>query len=295
MDLGPVDARLLPVLPLRESWVVLAEAPPERAAGTPLLLASSDPAAPVLAGVEIDGGNWIGATIATATGAGTRCGGTIDRIVEAAWVEWALPPWSETCLNAGSCPGVVADAAWSVPGRHLIVAHLVHNRRCGKPLSWARAAGFGEFSPRPALPSDSDSLTNLALASFRRLPAWTDIQIRFLGEAQPLDAPEWDTSGGGYPDVARFDVPGEPVITVAGQTGGCPGAFTAELSAVFRTRVTSGVIELVPVQGSGVLNAGFAPRILDLLDGGLRFADALRTGGAGLVGVDARPLRPDGC
>lgn len=128
MDLGPVDARLLSVLPLRQSWIVLAEAPPERTAGTPLLLASSDPAAPVLAGVEIDGGNWIGATIATATGAGTRCGGTIDRVAEAAWVQWTAPPWLDTCPTPDSCPGTVATAAWSVPGRHLIVARLVHNQ-----------------------------------------------------------------------------------------------------------------------------------------------------------------------
>ncbi|MSQ00937.1 MAG: hypothetical protein EXR71_03465 [Myxococcales bacterium] len=295
MDLGPVDARLLPVLPLRESWIVLAEAPPERVSGTPVLLAEDGPDAPVLAGIAVDGGPWVGASVATATGSGSRCGGTIDRVAEAAWVQWSSPPWLDSCPAPASCPGTAAAAAWSVPGGHLIVAHLVHNRRCAAPLGWARAAGFGEFSPRPALPSDSDAVTNLALASFRRLPDWARIQSRFLREAQPLDAPEWDTSGGNHPEVARFDLPGDPVITVAAQTGGCPAGFTAELSAAFRKRVVDGVIELVPWSDASPTMPGFAPQMLDLLGDGLRFADRLRSGGPGFVGVDARPLRPGGC
>lgn len=297
MDLGPVDFRLLPLVPLADPWVVLAEAPAERTVGSPALLGADEGGTLVLAGVLVPGGAWEGTDVEITTVGGPRCTGRIDRVAEAAWLEWSRPAGLEGCADL-TCPDALAEAAWEAPTTHVIVGHLSGGLRCTGRDGWARASAAGPLAPVWARPLADDALVNLAIATFRRLPAWSSIQARWLREAQPLDTTEWDSAGGSVPEVATFEVPGAPpLVTVAASLGtGCGPGFSAELSAVFERRTLGAVSELVPVAGDLPSTPGFAPLLLDLTGGLLRFGAAGRTGGVrDVLAVDGRPRGVAGC
>lgn len=200
MDLPEPDLRLLPVVPSTPAWVVIAELP-EMPPGTVTDLVEEGKAGARVSGVELSSG-WRGATVGLASEAGRLCSA---RILETA----------AGVIGASSRPyllGVVEGC----PGAR-----------------WARRETGERFAPVSARPVANENLGYLAVASFRALAEWQKIQSRWLSVAQPLDSTEWDTSGGGAPEVARFGLASGERILVHAESGGPCGGFHGRVSASF--------------------------------------------------------------
>lgn len=296
MDPGPVDARLMPTLALPEVWVVLQAAGPGDGMGPATLLAADPDRHGVLAGVEVPGGGWRGTTVTLRTADGAACTGTVDRVAQAAWVPWGAAVPAGACGDTATCPDELAGRAWDARQGTLWVAHLDGGLRCAGKAAWGRVASAGPLAPLPARPVP-DALANLAVASFRRLPAWGAVQARWLRDAQPLDASEWDNTGGAVPEVAWFEVPGRPaVVTVAAEIAPACGGFSAELSVVFEVRTVGARTELAQVSPAGASAPGFAPAVAEPAPVGWRFGAEGRTGDSeGQPTVDGRLRRVEAC
>ncbi len=190
----------MPVVPSTPAWVVIAELP-EMPPGSVTDLVEEGKAGARVSGVELSSG-WRGATVGLASEAGRLCSA---RILETA----------AGTIGASSRPyllGVVEGC----PGAR-----------------WARRETADRFAPVSARPVADENLGYLAIASFRALDAWEAVQSRWMSSAQPLDSTEWDTSGGGAPEVARFSLPSGARILVHAEAGGPCTAFHGVASASF--------------------------------------------------------------
>jgi len=200
VDLPEPDLRLMPIVSSTPAWVVIAELP-EMPPGPVTDMVEDGVAGVLVRGVAVSSG-WRGAAVGLASEAGRLCSA---RILETA----------AGTIGTGSRPyllGVVEGCAGA---------------------RWARRETGPPFAPVAARPVADENLGYLAVASFRALPAWESVQARWLSAAQPLDSTEWDTSGGGSPEVARFAMPvGERVIVHA-ESGNACEAFHGQASASF--------------------------------------------------------------
>ena len=130
-----------------------------------------------------------------------------------------------------------AEEAWSL-GSHMLAAVL---DGCTTPVpAFARAAS------RPAveltLPSKETTLRAAAIAALRKLPSWRALQKDY-GEAGGKG--KWDASApDAEVDVERWELPGQPLVTVSAHAqDGCAG-FGGEVFAVFAPR-PDGTLTLV--------------------------------------------------
>lgn len=293
MDLPAPDYRLLPVLDSAEVWVALdsASAAPKGALD---LLDTSEVTAPILAGLPTPLGGWQDEAVWLYDEFGKVCQGTLDRGAIAVSVRFAQgrAPWLTKCSGFDQCPELAAQSAWDAASQPLVVAHVRLQGSCENPL-WAQRRD-GSIVPSPPIFADpiaDEHLVNLAVARFRSLAGWRAVQDRWMSVVVPLDATEWDTTGGSSPEVSRFVTSdGRTLITVSAAVGElCGSLFTAAFSATFMQGADR---TLAPFQPSGLPPdspfPGFAPLVLNRLAPGSFAARGMRGSSTG-TSLDVRP------
>lgn len=183
---------------------------------------------------------WVGRRVRLSGAAGVVCEGTVRSLsVEARVMPDTSLVDALTGEDAPEGERPTLDSLWELAsgaGRVALVADVDGERGCDGAL-WAEPAEASAKLTRGV--DDADDATRaLALAEFRKLPAWEDAAARWSDdlaardEAAP-DVARWDEVGGA-PDVKLVE--GGSLVIVSKDVGGGCGEFDASITAVFRVR-----------------------------------------------------------
>lgn len=129
-------------------------------------------------------------------------------------------------------PAAAANEVWERAGAPVLVAEVESAKGCGAAL-WARDRSLAEPAVGFAGPADA-ALTARAIAAVRALPAYAEVQKRFVAEVAAPRAKHWEEHDGAAARVVLLSPPGASYVWVAMETNGGCGDFGGSLAVLLR-------------------------------------------------------------
>jgi hypothetical protein len=197
---------------------------------------------------------WQGRRVALYDRISRVCSGTIDKLLLLNRVYphfGTLQGWSGETGEPDAKPlpkHEVAQEAWDLGTRPLLVGEIGHSdAACGSP-AWARAAEQAEppmFDQVDA--SDARDVSEAVLREFRKLTAWKTLQEEFKSWDQPLQGASWDHYAGASPEVHvwKDDAGARYLAHVGAIAGDGCGDYFGSLGALYEVRRSDKGLTLV--------------------------------------------------
>lgn len=129
-------------------------------------------------------------------------------------------------------PAATANELWETAGAPVLVAEVERARGCGAAL-WARDRGLAEPVVGFAERADA-ALTARAIAAVRALPAYAEVNKRFVAEVAAPRAKHWEEHDGAAARVVVLRPPGASYVWIALETNGGCGDFGGSLAVLLQ-------------------------------------------------------------